>query len=73
MIYSGKTNQKFTVLNLFEIPGALFSADSWRSKNLNEKANIYFHDYTLANLIIQVSNNMIHQVYFILITKKKIW
>ncbi|KAI9361124.1 replication factor RFC1 C terminal domain-containing protein [Pilaira anomala] len=49
----GKTNQKFTVLNLFEIPGALFSADSWRSKNLNEKANIYFHDYTLANLIIQ--------------------
>ncbi|KAI9260071.1 replication factor RFC1 C terminal domain-containing protein [Helicostylum pulchrum] len=48
----GKTNQKFSVLGLFEIPGALLSADSWRSKNLNEKANIYFHDYSLANLII---------------------
>ncbi|KAI7887255.1 replication factor RFC1 C terminal domain-containing protein [Mucor mucedo] len=48
----GKTNQKSSVLGLFEIPGELLSADAWRSKTLNEKANIYFHDYSLAHLII---------------------
>lgn len=54
LIYSGKTNQKSSVLGLFEIPGELLSADAWRSKTLNEKANIYFHDYSLAHLIIFV-------------------
>ncbi|ORE17800.1 DNA replication factor C, large subunit [Rhizopus microsporus] len=47
----GKTNQKNTILNPFEIPGELLASGNWRQKTLNEKYEIYFHDYNLSPLM----------------------
>ncbi|RCH78952.1 hypothetical protein CU098_004181, partial [Rhizopus stolonifer] len=48
----GRVNLKSSVLNLFEIPGALMSLGNWRQADLNQKSEIYFHDYNLSPLII---------------------
>ncbi|KAG0747208.1 hypothetical protein G6F62_002034 [Rhizopus arrhizus] len=48
----GKMNNKNTILNPFEIPGELLASTNWRQKDLNQKSEIYFHDYNLAPLMI---------------------
>ncbi|KAI8390302.1 hypothetical protein BD560DRAFT_319403 [Blakeslea trispora] len=49
----GKSNQKNSTLGLFDIPGELLTGGSWRNKTLTEKYEVYFHDYSLSNLMIQ--------------------
>ncbi|CEP16995.1 hypothetical protein [Parasitella parasitica] len=49
----GKQNQKNSILGLFDIPGELLTGLGWRSKNLAQKYEIYFHDYAFSHLIIQ--------------------
>ncbi|KAL0075872.1 replication factor RFC1 C terminal domain-containing protein, partial [Phycomyces blakesleeanus] len=48
----GKSNEKYSQMGLFDIPPALLSASNWRSTSLQEKSNVYFHDYNLAHLMI---------------------
>ncbi|KAI7908090.1 replication factor RFC1 C terminal domain-containing protein [Cokeromyces recurvatus] len=48
----GKNNQKYSILNLFDIPIELLSSSNWRSKSLNEKYDIYFHEYSLSHLMM---------------------
>lgn len=49
---SGKNNEKYSILGLFEIPLELLSGQRWREKTLNQKYEVYFHDYALAHLMI---------------------
>ncbi|KAI7869664.1 replication factor RFC1 C terminal domain-containing protein [Spinellus fusiger] len=48
----GSINQKKSQMSLFDIPPALFSGSNWRSTTLAEKADVYFHDYSLSPLMI---------------------
>ncbi|KAI9483454.1 MAG: replication factor RFC1 C terminal domain-containing protein [Benjaminiella poitrasii] len=48
----GKSNQKYSILNLFDIPVELLTSGNWRSKSLNEKYDVYFHDYSLSHLMM---------------------
>ncbi|RUS23369.1 hypothetical protein BC937DRAFT_93313 [Endogone sp. FLAS-F59071] len=48
-----KMNEKYIQLNIFQICERLLTAKSWRSMQLSEKLELYFHEYQLANLMIQ--------------------
>jgi len=47
----GKTNEKYSQINLFEIPGMLLSSARSREMSLSQKSEIYFHDYSLSHLM----------------------
>ncbi|KAI9284892.1 replication factor RFC1 C terminal domain-containing protein [Umbelopsis sp. AD052] len=47
----GKMNEKYSQINLFEIPGMLLSAARSREMTLAQKSEIYFHDYSLSHLM----------------------
>ncbi|KAI8991740.1 replication factor RFC1 C terminal domain-containing protein [Mycotypha africana] len=49
----GSSNQKNSTMNTFQIPTALLPSSAWNSTSLNEKYDVYFHDYALASLMIQ--------------------
>ncbi|RUP45375.1 hypothetical protein BC936DRAFT_148256 [Jimgerdemannia flammicorona] len=48
-----KTNEKHIQLNVFQICERLFSVKAWQSMTVSEKLELYFHEYQLANLMIQ--------------------
>ncbi|ORZ24576.1 replication factor RFC1 C terminal domain-domain-containing protein [Absidia repens] len=48
----GSQNQKYSQISLFEIPVQLLGNSRWQHPNMNQLADIYFHDYTLSHLII---------------------
>ncbi|KAI8093321.1 uncharacterized protein BX664DRAFT_329437 [Halteromyces radiatus] len=48
----GTHNQKYSQISLFDIPIRLLGNSSWQHPNINQLADIYFHDYTLSNLMI---------------------
>ncbi|KAI8388177.1 replication factor RFC1 C terminal domain-containing protein [Radiomyces spectabilis] len=48
----GKSNEKYSQMTLFDIPLALLSQSSWRSKTLSQKSDVYFHDYNMAHLMM---------------------
>ncbi|KAI9281040.1 replication factor RFC1 C terminal domain-containing protein, partial [Sporodiniella umbellata] len=49
----GKTNNKNTAINVFDMPIEFFSVNSWRQKTLTELSDVYFHDYDIAPLVVQ--------------------
>ncbi|CAO3599935.1 unnamed protein product [Absidia cylindrospora] len=48
----GSQNQKYSQISLFEIPVQLLGNSRWQHPNMNQLADIYFHDYTLSYLMI---------------------
>lgn len=55
LLISGTHNQKYSQISLFDIPLRLFGSSAWQFPNINQLADIYFHDYALANLMVFVS------------------
>ncbi|KAI8384543.1 replication factor RFC1 C terminal domain-containing protein [Radiomyces spectabilis] len=49
---TGEKNEKYAQMSVFDIPHALLSSTSWHSKNLAQKSEVYFHDYSLAPLMV---------------------
>ncbi|CAM0137347.1 unnamed protein product [Umbelopsis sp. WA50703] len=47
----GKINEKYSQINLFDIPGILLSGSRNREMTLAQKSEIYFHDYSLSHLM----------------------
>ncbi|CAO3693827.1 unnamed protein product [Umbelopsis ramanniana] len=47
----GKTNEKYSQINIFELPGMLLSAARSREMTLAQKSDIYFHEYSLSHLM----------------------
>lgn len=52
---SGTQNQKYSQISLFDIPLRLLGGSAWQHPVINKLADVYFHDYSLANLMIFVS------------------
>ncbi|ORZ19695.1 replication factor RFC1 C terminal domain-domain-containing protein [Absidia repens] len=48
----GTHNQKYSQISLFDIPLKLLGSSAWQFPNMNQLADIYFHDYALANLMV---------------------
>ncbi|KAI8335852.1 replication factor RFC1 C terminal domain-containing protein [Chlamydoabsidia padenii] len=48
----GGQNQKYSQISLFDIPTQLMESSVWHQPDMNKLADIYFHDYSLANLMI---------------------
>ncbi|KAI8059451.1 P-loop containing nucleoside triphosphate hydrolase protein [Gongronella butleri] len=48
----GGANQKYSQINLFEIPGKLLSVHAWARPRMNELSEVYFHDYSLSHLMM---------------------
>ncbi|CAO3597051.1 unnamed protein product [Absidia cylindrospora] len=48
----GTHNQKYSQISLFDIPLKLLGSSGWQFPNMNQLADIYFHDYALANLMV---------------------
>ncbi|KAI9020039.1 replication factor RFC1 C terminal domain-containing protein [Phycomyces nitens] len=48
----GRNNEKYSQMGLFDIPSALLSSLKWNETTLQQKSNVYFHDYNLAHLMI---------------------
>ncbi|KAI9316053.1 replication factor RFC1 C terminal domain-containing protein [Dichotomocladium elegans] len=48
----GKTNEKYSQLNIFDIPGQLLDHTSWQTTTLAQKSEVYFHDYSLSHLMM---------------------
>jgi replication factor C subunit 1 len=55
MNLSGGQNQKYSQISLFDIPTQLMESSAWHQPNINQLADVYFHDYALANLMVSVS------------------
>lgn len=56
-VIRGARNQKYSQMGLFDITPTLFSPKNWLQMDLNELINVYFHEYSLANLMVFVSRN----------------
>lgn len=57
---SGKTNEKNTQMNIFDVPRTLFNSSSSRELSLAQKQEIYFQDYSLVPLMVAVSIKVCH-------------
>ncbi|ORX49128.1 DNA replication factor C, large subunit [Hesseltinella vesiculosa] len=48
----GSANQKYSQINLFEIPGKILSTHAWQRPVMSKLSEVYFHDYSLSPLMI---------------------
>ncbi|KAI8338434.1 replication factor RFC1 C terminal domain-containing protein [Chlamydoabsidia padenii] len=48
----GTQNQKYSQISLFDIPLKLLSGSAWHHPVINQLSDVYFHDYSLANLMV---------------------